>query len=236
MPHQIRQVAPSPRTRSVVTADGQTLAAPADWVLQAPGDAALSRRIKKEGPHWVVSEKRGRKVFSRGIWAPGERVERLKRELVTERADPSYERKLTAGRQKRASEEVAYAVEFEASVLAYLRFSDAHTRLARQMARAIAEHAVPVGSGTVARTKRISVEQRAEAATIAWMRHQTTAYDQLSIPRVKGKRREIRRMLAERSRKLLARYQDEYAQDDPDCPLRRALSFVTPGAAQALLR
>ena len=55
----------------------------------------------------------------------------------------------------------------------------------------------------MARTKRIPVEQRAEAAVIAWMRHQTTGYDNLVIPRVKGKRREVRRMLAQRSKELL---------------------------------
>ena len=38
------------------------------------------------------------------------------------------------------------------------------------------------------------------------MRHQTTAYDSMVIPRVKGKRREVRRMLAQRSKELLARY------------------------------
>jgi len=49
--------------------------------------------------------------------------------------------------------------------------------LAIRLARAVADHATPVGSGTVARTKRIPVEERAEAAVIAWMRHQTTGYD-----------------------------------------------------------
>ena len=61
-------------------------------------------------------------------------------------------------------------------------------------------------AGTVARTKRIPVEQRAEAAVIAWLRHQTTGYDGMVIPRVKGKRREVRRMLAKRSKELLGRY------------------------------
>jgi hypothetical protein len=55
----------------------------------------------------------------------------------------------------------------------------------------------------VAGTKRIPVEQRAEATVIAWMRHQTTGYDLLVIPRVNGKRREFRRMLARRSHELL---------------------------------
>jgi hypothetical protein len=197
--------------------------------------------VKKEGPYWFVREKKGRKLFSRGIWAPRERIERLRAELQAERADPAYERKLEAGRMKRAAEQVAYAAEFEASVLAFLRFSEAHRGLARKMARAISDHAVPVGSGTVARTKRISVERRAEAATIAWMRHQTTAYDNMNIPRVKGMRREVRRMLAERSRMLLQRYRDEYGAKEPDCPLWRALSSEsqahgTDGAVPACLQ
>ena len=73
----------------------------------------------------------------------------------------------------------------------------------RPAGSAVADHATPVGSGTVARTKRIPVERRAEAAVIAWMRHQTTAYDSMPIPRVKGKRREVRRLLAQRSKELL---------------------------------
>ena len=86
----------------------------------------------------------------------------------------------------------------------------------------MADHATPVGSGTVARTKRISVEQRAEAAVIAWMRHQTTAYESMKIPRIKGKRREVRRMLAQRSKELLDRYRTGASVSD-ECPLYQAL-------------
>ena len=87
------------------------------------------------------------------------------------------------------------------------------------------DHATPVGSGTVARTKRIPVEQRAEAAVIAWMRHRTTAYDSMKIPKVKGKRREVRRMLAQRSQELLERYRRGEAGDG-DCPLVRAVETL----------
>jgi hypothetical protein len=80
----------------------------------------------------------------------------------------------------------------------------------------------PVGSGTVARTKRISVEQRAEAAVIAWMRHRTTGYEGVTIPRVKAKRREVQRMLARRSQELLERYRR--GEPVPEtCPLGKAL-------------
>ena len=36
-----------------------------------------------------------------------------------------------------------------------------------------------LGSGTVARTERIPIHEWAEAAVIAWMRHQTTGYEQM---------------------------------------------------------
>ena len=108
-------------------------------------------------------------------------------------------------------------------MVAYLAFHPVHVELANELARRVTTHATPVGSGTVARTKRIPIEQRAEAAVIAWMRHQTTAYDTMVIPRVKGKRREIRRMLAKRSVEVLASYRrGEPARDG--CPLAR--SFV----------
>lgn len=92
------------------------------------------------------------------------------------------------------------------------------------LASEIAAHATPVGSGTVARTTRIPLELRAEAAAIAWLRHQTTTYDDMHIPRVKGMRREVRRMLAERSRMLLERYRRGESVDPRHCPLRNALS------------
>jgi hypothetical protein len=69
----------------------------------------------------------------------------------------------------------------------------------------------------------ITVQQRAEAAVIAWMCHQTTGYDGMTIPRIKGKRREVRRMLARRSQELLARYRR--GEPVPEgCPLKTALA------------
>ena len=72
--------------------------------------------------------------------------------------------------------------------------------------KASTQYATPVGSGTVARTEPIPIHERAEAAVIAWMRHQTTAHDEMQIPRIKGKRRDTRRLLAGESRQLLEAY------------------------------
>jgi hypothetical protein len=101
------------------------------------------------------------------------------------------------------------------------------------MARLIADHAVPVGSGTVARTERIPIDQRAEAATIAWMRHQTTGYDHMRIPFVKGKRREVRRMLAQHSIQLLKLYRQGRAIDEAICPLAQVLKKLSPPVVAA---
>jgi hypothetical protein len=119
--------------------------------------------------------------------------------------------------------QVEYVEDFYGAVVAFLAFHPNHDDIAGRFARAVADHATPVGSGTVARTKRIPVEQRAEAAVIAWMRHQTTAYDSLKIARVKGKRPEVRRMLAQRSQELLGRYRRGEAVGDA-CPLKKALA------------
>ncbi|MBL9038680.1 MAG: DUF2293 domain-containing protein, partial [Archangium sp.] len=113
-----------------------------------------------------------------------------------------------------------YVADFEAEVLTFLRFSPAYDALQRAVAQAVTAHATPVGSGTVARTKRIDIDERAEAAVIAWLRHQTTAYDSMQIARVKGARREMRRKLADISRRLLARHQGAAPLHDMgDCPL-----------------
>lgn len=218
---------PGPTPATVRAPDGKVLTVPDGWVLVPPGDAALTRRVKAAGDHWAVSEKRGRKVFSRGLWAPAATVERVRTELDAERATEGFARKREADARRRDKAQTEYVEDFHAAVVSFLAFHPNHADLAVRLARAVTVHATPVGSGTVARTKRIPVEQRAEAAVIAWMRHQTTGYDGMVIPRVKGKRREVRRMLARRSHELLGRYRR--GEPIPEaCPLRRALGASPP--------
>ncbi len=196
---------------------------PAGWILLPPGDAALTRRVKAAGAHFAVAEKKGRKVFSLGIWAPGETVARFRGELEAERSTDAFARRQAAAAQRRERLQSAYVEDFHGAVLAFLAFHPVHQGLGGRLARAVTDHATPVGSGTVARTARIPVEERAEAAVIAWMRHQTTGYDSLVIPRIKGRRREIRRLLARRSHELLDGYRRGLTPR-PDCPLIRALA------------
>lgn len=223
MPKQHLIVAPGPAERTVITAEGRVLNVPADWELLPPGDAALTRRVKAAGPTWALQEKRGRKIFSKGLWCSSQDVATIRAQLVIERADPKHAKKKAADAQRREVKQLEYAEDFRGAVFAFLRFAPAYQALAEKLATAIAAHATPVGSGTVARTQRIPIEQRAEAATIAWLRHQTTAYDEMKIARIKGERREVRRELAEQSRRLLEKYRRGLAADATSCPLQIAL-------------
>src|SRR5262249_7678614 len=213
---------PGPTPNTVRAADGTILTAPEGWALLPPGDAALTRRVKEAGDHWAVQEKKGRKVFSRGVWAPAATIDRIRAELEAEQATERYTKRKEADAQRRDKAQAEYVEDFFGAVVAFLAFHPDHAELAGRLARAVTDHATPVGSGTVARTKRIPVGQRAEAAVIAWMRHQTTGYDGMLIPRVKGKRREVRRMFARRSQDLLERYRR--GEPVPEtCPLVKAL-------------
>jgi len=219
---------PTPNT--LRAADGRILKAPEGWILLPPGDAALTRRVKAAGDHWLVQEKKGRKVFSRGIWVSAATIDRIRAELEAERATEGHAKRKEADARRREQAQAEYVEDFFGAVVAFLAFHPSHAVLAERLARAVTDHATPVGSGTVARTKRIPVEQRAEAAVIAWLRHQTTGYDGMVIPRVKGKRREVRRLLARRSQELLGGYR----RGEPvleGCPLRKALTSGHSGQA-----
>jgi hypothetical protein len=185
------------------TAEGALVQPPAGWECLPPGDAGLTRRVKALGPSWTVVQKKGRKTFSHGVWAPAAHIAQARAEIAAQRADPAHARRKATDAACRERTQTAYVEDFRGAVLALLRFALEHAEVEARLADAVTAHATPVGSGTVARTQRIPVEERAEAALIAWLRHQTTTYDHLHIARIKGERRRVRRLLAEGSRRLL---------------------------------
>jgi hypothetical protein len=220
---KIESFSPGPTSNSVRAADGTVLAVPPGWALLPPGDPGLTRRVKAAGDHWAVTEKMGRRVFSKGVWAAAATIHSIRAELESERSAPSYAKRKESDARRRQQAQAEYVEDFFGAVLAFLAFHPRHEDLARTLARAVADHSTPVGSGTVARTKRIPVDQRAEAAVIAWMRHQTTAYDDMTIARVKGKRREVRRRLARRSHELLEKYRRGETPES-NCPLAAVMT------------
>ena len=214
---------PSPYHRFVWDKQNRRLDIPTGWECLKPGDAAVTKAVKSLGPSWTATRKKGRKTISYGVWAPTENIEEAQRVVAEKRAAPGYAKKREADLKRRERKQEMYVANFTDALLKWLNFHARYRVEGERMAALICEHAVPVGSGTVARTERIPIEERAAAAAIAWMRHQTTGYDTMRIALVKGRRREVRRELAQRSRTLLLAYRRGDEIDRGICPLARAL-------------
>lgn len=222
MPKQTRTVTPTGRERTVLTETGEPLSVPVGWSLLPPGDGPLTRMVKAKGPTWLVRVKKGKRFLSLGIWACAEHIEAAQHELAAKRAAPGYAKKRMQEASRRERRHAEYVRVFYDAVVRFLDFHPRYKAQEKILARLVTDLATPVGSGTVARTERIPLDDRASRAVIAWMRHRTTGYDQMTIERVKGRRREVRRQLAARSALLLRVYREG---DDviPSCPLSKAL-------------
>src|SRR6516225_9674904 len=92
---------PGPTPNTVRSSDGRVLTVPDGWILLPPGDAALTCRVKEAGDHWVVQEKKGRKTFSRGVWAAAATIDRVRAELEAARSTEGYARRKKADARRR---------------------------------------------------------------------------------------------------------------------------------------
>jgi hypothetical protein len=211
-----------PTKGSLLSESGEELIPPEGWAFLPAGDAAITKSVKAKGSVWVIEVRKGRRMISKGIWANGADILSSRQEIQAKRSTPEYakQRKRDLARQK--AKQAAYVNEFLAEVIGFLDFHPQYQKEARILGEKITAHATPVSSGTVARTKRIPIAQRAGAAAVAWMRHQTTAYDSMPIPRVKGKRREVRKALALKSMEILHAYR-QGREIVENCPLKKAL-------------
>jgi len=216
-------VRPGLKKGTVLSESGKELIPPGDWAFLKAGDAAITRSVKAKGETWVVQVRKGRRMISKGIWAKESHILESQKEVEAKRATPEYAKRRKGDLARRAAKQEQYLVDFCAEVVSYLGFHPRYQAEADILGKKITEHAAPVGSGTVARTERIPIAKRAEAATIAWLRHQTTAYDSMRIARIKGKRREVRRQLAAKSVKLLHGYRQGRAPAE-NCPLQQVIN------------
>jgi hypothetical protein len=207
---------------TVRDASGAILTIPESWAFLEAGDPGVTRKVTAAEAYWRVQIRKGRRDISLGVWAPKETIENAKSETEKVRSTDSYKKSMSNAKIRRDKKQDAYAEQFYFEVRLFLSFSECYKDHEDKMAKAITAHAIPVGSGTVARTETIPIEERAAKAVIAWMRHQTTDYDTMKIPRVKGKRREVRRMLADISMELLSNYR-RGEPISPACPLKRAI-------------
>ena len=202
--------------------NGETLVPPSGWSFLPAGDAGVTRKVTSKGMYWKVEVRKGRRTISLGVWAPEPIVVQAQRDVQLTRSTESYQKKQAYAAERREKKQGEYEIEFCQAVESFLNFHSNYKAVEKKLAGIVTAHAIPVGSGTVARTQLIPLEERASHAVIAWMRHQTTAYDNLKIARVKGERRAVRRSLAQQSVALLASYRAGNTAA-ANCPLQKAI-------------
>jgi hypothetical protein len=206
----------------LIDCNGNVLTPPSDWSFLPAGDAGITRKITAKGIFWRVTFKKGRRTMSKGIWAPADAIKQAQKHVETVRSTEAYQKKKAYTIQRRDKQQQEYEVLFCTEVEKFLNFHPSYQVISKTLSILITRHAIPIGSGTVARTSMIPIEERASKAVIAWMRHHTTAYDNMQIARIKGERRAVRRILAEQSINVLKRYRDGLAIP-VSCPLKSAL-------------
>jgi hypothetical protein len=223
MPTETRTFIITKSDRQLKDKAGNVYTVPAAWDNLPAGDASVTRKLKSLGPTWTVQEKKGRKTFSHGVWAAKKNIEKAKALVDTQRADPKHQKKLAQAKVRREEKEVVFGEDFQQEIIRFLNFHQKHQLLVEQLSMLVKQHAVPVGSGTVARSSTVTLADKAALAVMAWMRHQTSNYDSTSVPRVKGARRELRRKIARQSEAILAKYRSGDDIDLNTCPLQKAL-------------
>ncbi|MGI0054823.1 MAG: DUF2293 domain-containing protein [Thermoplasmata archaeon] len=152
------------------------LVLPQGWVFVPPGDAFVTREVKK-GPHWVLCRRRKGYTATLGVFCPDAAVTSAEERAQTTAA--TRERRRTAARAARERAENRHRAAFEQAVLRFLSFAPEHEPLAREIARESAAQATAVRRGHVGRTRRLSLADRAELAARAWIRHKHTDYEAL---------------------------------------------------------
>tara|TARA_B110000908_G_scaffold164815_1_gene213355 strand:- start:631 stop:1308 length:678 start_codon:yes stop_codon:yes gene_type:complete len=223
MPTETRSFLITQSDRRLKDKTGSFFSVPAGWENLPAGDASVTRKMKSLGPTWTVQEKKGRKAFSHGVWAAKEQIEEAKILVEAQRADPKHQKKLAQLKVRREEKETVFGENFQQEIIEFLNFDQKHHLLVEQLSKLVKEHAVPVGSGTVARSSSVTLDDKAALAVMAWMRHQTSTYDSTSVARIKGARRELRQQIARQSERILAKYRSGEDVDFGGCPLYKAL-------------
>ncbi|MCW3805701.1 DUF2293 domain-containing protein [Plebeiibacterium marinum] len=225
MSHTIRTLTISSQG-SLIDERGSKHTPPANWSFLPAGDAGITRKVTSKGIYWKVVFKKGRRTMSKGVWAPMQNIDIAIKEVQAKRNTAEYQKQKIYNQQRRDKQQQEYEGEFCRQVEIFLNFHPQYQLIAKTVAILVTKHAIPVGSGTVARTAMIPIEERAGKAVVAWMRHQTTGYDDMHIPKIKGERRNVRRNLAHKSISTLEVYRKGIAIPG-SCPLKRALEKLT---------
>jgi len=127
------------------------------------------------GPHWVAKEPAKGYTRTLGIWALKENIEAV--QPLAEETGIQRGVKRAISQAQRGRKEAKYRDQFAEAVYEYLDFEPKHKKLAREIAKEMAEHATQVSSGRVGRTRKLTLEDKAALATRAYIWHNYTHYE-----------------------------------------------------------
>ena len=151
------------------------LSGPKEWEFLPAGDANLTRTVKRLGPHWVVVKSGKGYTRTVGVLAPSPSVGEARKLAETTEVRRLNTRKQSLERRQR--QEGRYKQCFAEAVLKYLSFAPRHADVAQRIAEGAAQRATVVGSGRVGRTQTLSLEEKAELAARAYIRHRHTKFE-----------------------------------------------------------
>lgn len=157
--------------------DHGDLEIPDGWEYLPVGDAFLTRAGKAGEVYWPAWKPRSRNRAHRrliGLWAPADAI-RLVEQKAAATASRRAATRLVGARSRQRAED-RYRQQLREAVLRFLDLAPRRAALAEQIADETAARAAVVASGRVGRTRLLSLEQRAELAARAQIRHQHTGY------------------------------------------------------------
>lgn len=158
---------------------------PPDWEFLPPGNAFVTRRVKK-GPHWVLIgtyNRRGGYTPVLGIFAPAVAIQTAKAADAASAAERSQAR--SSAQKQRDKAEAQYRKEFEDACMRFLDFAPMHQELAKEIAQQATQVACEKHSGRVGRTSLIPLADKVSLAVRAYIRHSHTDYES-SLPQSRG--------------------------------------------------
>ena len=137
--------------------NGQPVTPPEGWAFLPAGDAGVTRKVSSAGVFWRVQVKMGRRIISKGLWAPKNTIELAVLQMQSTRQTELYQKKVEAAKRRREKIQTEYVDDFCHQVECFLNFHPIYKDMGAKMAKLVSLHATPVGSGTVARTATISI-------------------------------------------------------------------------------
>jgi hypothetical protein len=93
---------------TLISDTGEKLSPPHGWAFLPAGDAGISRKVTARGVFWRVQAQMGRRLISKGIWAPAETIAQARLEVEAVRATGTYQKKLASDRLRRDKKQTPY--------------------------------------------------------------------------------------------------------------------------------